>query len=521
MKIFLLKLLIFIFLLSYSEISADLPVILQPDGKENLNKSRQGPRSNQQFEINFSIEPFYDVNTFRLIVVLEFHGDKSGETKLFMPNGSDFNSVKYLKPLSPNTFIIDTDKPEYKTVKYQPGSSVRIYYQFEEARDGELELGNHYMAIINKQYFHFLGDTFFILPAWDENTECSFRIVWNHLPANWNITNSFGVNEKYQELKLSLWKFRHSVFTGGDFKIVQRYIAGEAVCIAIRGKWKFPEDQLGDLIRDILIEERNFWSDHNFPFFLITVLPLSQGGEQSGIVRFNSYSLFLSNNRSIDFRLKQLLSHDLFHTWIGEKIQFAEPEQLVYWFKEGFTDYYANLLLLRAKLISLDEYIDQYNAILETYYTSSMRFEKNERLINEFWSDKDLTKLPYQRGQIFAHNLNYIIYKNSSGKKSLDHLMRDLMARCLNESLIISNGSLSALIRFYAGDQILSEMMRTLNSGAVLKTIPEALGPCFKMDIDSRKKLIIFGEQYDVPSYKLKSDNQQTDKNCLGWFGAN
>jgi hypothetical protein len=76
------------------------------------------------------------------------------------------------------------------------------------------------------------------------------------------------------------------------------------------------------------------------------------------------------------------------------------------------------------------------------------------------------------------------------------------------------------LIRFYAGDQILSDIMRTLNSGAVLKTIPEALGPCFKMEIESKRKLIIFGEQYDIPSYQLKNENQQIDKSCLSWFGV-
>ena len=520
MKKFLLTLFSTILFLSFIETFAGTSIIPLTDANKESNKSKQSQRNSRPLEINYSIEPFYDLNSFRLIVVLEFKGDKSGETKIILPNSPDLHSVKYLKALSPNAYILDTDKPEYKIVKHQPGSSVRIYYQFEESRDGDLELGNHYMAIVNKNYFHFLGETFFIVPAWDSNTEYNFKIMWSHLPTNWNLANSFGVNEKYQEFKLSLWKFRRSIFAGGDFMIIPRFIGKDVVYIAMRSNWKFSEDQFCDLVRDIIIEERNFWNDYSSKYFLVNLLPISGGEEQGGIVRDNVYSLFLSADRTIDISMKRLLSHDIFHTWIGEKVQFADPEQLVYWFKEGFTDYYADLLLLRAKLISLDEYVDQYNTILETYYTSPMRYEKNERLINEFKSDKDLNRLPYQRGQIFAHNLNYAISKNFSRKKSLDDLMRDLLSRCINESLIISNGSLSALIRFYAGDQILSEMMRTLNSGGVLRAIPEALGPCFKMDIDSRKKLIIFGEQYDIPSYKLKNENQPTDKNCLGWFGV-
>lgn len=509
-----------IIFLSFIKISAGTSIAHSPEENKGSITSEQSQRNSRSLEINYSIEPFYDLNSFRLIIVLEFKGDKSGETKIILPNSPDLNSIKYLKTLSPDSYILDTDKPEYKIIKHQPGSSVRIYYQFEESRNGNLELGNHYMAIVNKGYFHFLGETFFIVPAWDLNSECSFKIMWNHLPQNWNLANSFGVNEKYQEFKLSLWKFRRSVFAGGDFKIIPRFIGKDVVYIAMRSNWKFSEDQFCDLVRDILIEERNFWNDYSCNYFLVNLLPISGGGEQGGIIRDNVYSLFLSADRTIDINMKRLISHDIFHTWIGEKVQFANPEQLVYWFKEGFTDYYADLLLLRAKLISLDEYVDQYNTILETYYTSPMRYEKNERLINEYKSDRDLTRLPYQRGQIFAHNLNFTILKNSSWKKSLDDMMRDLLSRCINESLIISNGSLSALIRFYAGDQILSEMMRTLNSGSVLRVIPEALGPCFRMDIDSRKKLIIFGEQYDVPSYKLKNENQPVDKSCLSWFGV-
>ncbi len=493
-------------------------------GSVNLyeNDSRKIP---QQPDISYSIEPFYDIDAFRLIVVLEFMGDRSGDTKIILPNNfgssTDINGIKFLKPLSSNTYIQDSDKPEIKIVKHTPGTLVRIYYQVEEVRGGDLELGNQNMAIISKQYIHFLGETFFIVPAWDPSIELNIRIVWNHMPSNWNIANSFGINEKFQETKLPLWKFKRSLFAAGDFRIIKKMVDNNPVYTAIRGSWKFSDDQFTDLYSTITKTERDFWNDHNFPFFLITVLPLSGSNDQTGTVRTNSYALFLSKNRTIDIRMKRLLAHEIFHIWIGDKIQFADPEQLVYWFKEGFTDYYAELLLLRSKLISLEDYIDQYNVILETYCTSPMRYEKNERLINEFWSDKDLAHLPYQRGRIFAQNLNYTILKNSSWKKSLDDFMRDLVSRCINESLVISNGSLSALIRFYAGDQILSDIMRTLNSGAVLKTIPEALGPCFKMEIESKKRLIIFGEQYDIPSYQLKNENQQIDKSCLDWFGVN
>ena len=79
-------------------------------------EKEQRTSKGQDFDISYSIEPFYDINIFRFIVVLEFKGDKSGETKILLPNRyggqNNINGIKYLKALSENTNIVDTDKPE-------------------------------------------------------------------------------------------------------------------------------------------------------------------------------------------------------------------------------------------------------------------------------------------------------------------------------------------------------------------------------------------------------------------------
>jgi len=282
--------------------------ISQPGiSSESVNVYESDTRkTSQQPDISYSIEPFYDIDVFRLIVVLEFTGDRSGETKIILPNNfassSDINGIKFLKPLSPNTYIQESDKPETKIVKHTPNTLVRIYYQVEEVRDDDLELGNQNMAIISKQYVHFLGETFFIVPSWDTGIELNIRIVWNHIPSNWNIANSFGINEKSQEIKLPLWKFKRSLFAAGDFRIIKKMIGNNPVYTAIRSSWDFTDDQFADLYSEITKTERDFWNDHNFPYFLITVVQLTGSDDQIGIGRTNSYALFLSKNRTIDLR---------------------------------------------------------------------------------------------------------------------------------------------------------------------------------------------------------------------------
>ena len=492
------------------------------NGSDKKHNSSQN-KEDQNFDLSYSIEPFYDINVFRFNVILEFQSEKSGEIQILLPGNpadwEDKSGVKFLKALSPGTSILDTERPEVKTIKYIPGSPVKICYQIEQTHQDEITFDNHYMPIITKRYFHVFSDMFFVIPIWSLTKEFNIRIAWNHLPSNWNILNSFGVNQKMQDLNIQLWKFKHAVFAGGDFRIVQKLDGTVPLYFGIRGSWGFTDDQICDLSRDIISGERKFWNE-DASTRLEIILPVEGYEVQIAETRSDAISLFLSSTRKIDYRLKHSLARDYFQNWIADGIVYAEPQPLVYWFQKGFSNYYARLILLRTGLITLDEYVDDFNTILDRYFTSPMRYEKNERLVKEYWTDPDLQMLPSLRGDIFAHNLNYDIIRNSQAGKSLDDLMRDLYNRCHTESLIISNGSLSAMIRYYAGDAALAHLMRTLNSKVETKVVPGALGPCFQLEIQAYRRFWILGEYYEVPVFRYIDRNNRT-LNCIGWFQIN
>lgn len=105
----------------------------------------------------------------------------------------------------------------------------------------------------------------------------------------------------------------------------------------------------------------------------------------------------------------------------------AQNNRTVAWFTEGFTNYYANLTLLRAKLITVDEYIKRYNETLVAYYSSSARSATVKEVQEGFWKNHDIQLIPYQQGEIIAHNWNAKIKQESNNKKSLDDLMRALI----------------------------------------------------------------------------------------------
>ncbi len=473
--------------------------------------------------LSYSIEPYYETNGFRLIVVMEFKGEKSGETKLILPENSLSNyenkAIKVLKPLSSDTYFIDTDKPEIKIVKYNPGTLVKIYYQIEQISYSEPEVGTAYTALLNKKYIHFLGETFFITPDWDSSEEYNIQIFWNKMPQNWNLANSFGINQKFQTVKIPLWKFKNALFVGGDFRILRRMVYNNPVYVAIKGKWSFTDAQFCDLVQQIRREQTDFWSDSNNPFLLITLLPILGSDNQIGIVRYNSYSICLSKERQIDFKLKMLVANKSFRYWLGGKIKARGPEVLLYWFIEGFSEFYARLILLRSNQITFDEYLEDYNEVLEEYAKSPYQNVKNEVMEENYWTDNDFNRLPILRGDIIAHNLNSAIISNTDQAKCLDDLMLEIFKRSKSESFFVSSGSLYNLIRFYAGEQTLSDITKSLNSGVPLKIYSNALGPCFTIQTEYSRKYWLFGPLYEINSYVTKDDNEILDKDCFSTLG--
>jgi predicted metalloprotease with PDZ domain len=107
-----------------------------------------------------------------------------------------------------------------------------------------------------------------------------------------------------------------------------------------------------------------------------------------------------------------LFARELFHAWnpqrLGgfEEVGGVEDERL-YWFSEGFTDYYASLLLLRAGLISLDDYLARYNSSIKDYYASPVRLLTAAEMVQKRRTNGDAERLFYQWGCLLAQLRGY------------------------------------------------------------------------------------------------------------------
>ena len=188
--------------------------------------------------------------------------------------------------------------------------------------------------------------------------------------------------------------------------------------------------------------------------------------------------LFRDRGRALDFGFRYVLAHELFHTWNAGEIR----SDGLYWFSEGFTDYYARLLLLRAGLISTDEYARDVNRVGREYAQSPARNRPGDEATRGFYAGSDLSRLPYQQGMLLAARWNAQIRTATNGRFSLDDALRDLRrsARAADAPVTASDVT-GAVLKYAPHADPLGDVRRVVAQGGTLDPEPGALGPGFAL----------------------------------------
>src|SRR5258708_7739898 len=140
----------------------------------------------------------------------------------------------------------------------------------------------------------------------------------------------------------------------------------------------------------------------------------------------------------------------------------------MYWFSEGFTEYYAVKLNHKNGIMSQNDYVDHINEILIDYFSSPVHNASNETIVKKFWTDPKIQRLPYVRGFTLALYLDTKIQSKSEGL-SLDNFMHDLLELTKRTGEPFSLDDLSNLITKYINQEELHTIKNYINSG---KSIP-------------------------------------------------
>jgi predicted metalloprotease with PDZ domain len=142
-----------------------------------------------------------------------------------------------------------------------------------------------------------------------------------------------------------------------------------------------------------------------------------------------------------------LVAHEYFHNWNVKRLRPVELGPFDYetenyvrtlWVAEGFTDYYADVLVRRTGLSTLDEYFDGLSGQIEAVQTrpgrlvTAVEMASYDTWIKQYRPDENTSNTTidyYPKGAVIAFLLDAKIRKASGGTKTLDDAMQVALQR--------------------------------------------------------------------------------------------
>ncbi|HEX4956743.1 MAG TPA: M1 family aminopeptidase [Lacibacter sp.] len=397
-------------------------------------------QQNRLSNLTYTIKVLPKAGQFR--IVLEFIAGNESSTVIQLPKqfGSFTNAFRYVtiqKGLNIESVSYNGSDSSVVLLQHKPGQRINFDYLLKNALTDSLP-GRQpaYSIIIKPNYFNIAGHVFFAYPKKDSAKAVNIKINWLNFPKGWSNINSFGYNYATQTLPgIPMPLFVSSIWCGGDFRVYPFTVNQKPVYFALRGKWRFKDRDMLQMIQQTIAAQRSFWNDYNINHYTVTLMPFLTENEFSysyqGTGLTNSFATWATNNKQTSpSGLMYLYNHELMHHWIGNMIENEQPEELHYWFSEGFTDYFTWKNMLESRFITKAEYHRSFDSILTVHYSNPLHTIGNNRIREEFWTNDQVQKLPYNRGRIFAFYLDTLLIKQTIGKVNLKKIMVELLQLC-------------------------------------------------------------------------------------------
>lgn len=322
-------------------------------------------------------------------------------------------------------------------------------------------------------------------PEGPSNTPVRCEIRWEGFPADWRMISSWSIDRREESVETTLRGLRKAVFAGGDLRIAK---SKGGLVLVTRGKWPFSDESALNRIDRIAEFQTAVWRDEGAPGHKVFLIPSTQSWNGEG--RTNSLIMEGNPDTYDPANFSRLLSHELFHEWNPRRLN-TEDEEL-YWFTEGFTDYYAVATLWRSGIWNFDQVVQDFNHMARSYYSSSARNLTPGRMVESRQSNYDAGRLPYQQGYLLAFHW-------SVRGNSLDPLMRTLLA---DHREPLSNARIAKALRAMGIEKAEEEIRRFVVEGKTIELRSNLWADCAA---ETKAEFRMFDIGFDwTPSDKTK-----------------
>jgi predicted metalloprotease with PDZ domain len=219
----------------------------------------------------------------------------------------------------------------------------------------------------------------------------------------------------------------------GDLISFGQLSSGSTVSGALRvqlvtfGALSAQQQEVLAVVEKVASHYNSLFPDSKPASYLVALIP---GEEADGEAYAHGFASTMKAPLKVSERIvwADVIAHEMFHYWNGRQLRAAVKDGELEWFNEGFTEYFANLALMRTGQISQEDFLHKVAANIGQYeyFLASGLF--NGVPIRKAGEKKGRNRFGvYASGWVIAFVLDQEIRRNSGEQKSLIDLMRRLL----------------------------------------------------------------------------------------------
>lgn len=379
--------------------------------------------------LSYKIKPVPQNDRTDLEISVEFKAEKVGALKIKLPTDNfgtpDLHKFVTRFAGEKGTLVTAGENEREKIVTAARDGNVALRYTI--SYDPKVMDDFAFAPNTGAKYFHVAGCQW-LLHIGDDAQKRIFRIEIIDAPENWKFYSSKAANAEKLELETSYNELISAPVGGGEYAHQFRVKTGR-VSVFVHGEYDIPRKQIYSSIERIVRLQRRWFDDYSQREFTIAVAPRS--GVVAGYAPSNSFILFVKRDTSAE-QLNRIIAHELFHTWLPNKIEIVQDKKFsgirYEWFTEGFTDYFARKILTEAGLMNETRFADSINQDILSVADnphSSKSYDELVELVKANKYDSAAKKLAYFRGALIALDWDARIKKRDKNN-DLSAFVREL-----------------------------------------------------------------------------------------------
>lgn len=225
---------------------------------------------------------------------------------------------------------------------------------------------------------------------------------------------------------------------------------------------------------------RQYFSDASVvPFTLLLVTDSRPAGDFDVARRTSSVLVRVGPSQTYNGPLRVAIGQQVLREWIGSTLFVGDPGDpgRSRWFAGGVARYVARELCFRFGLMTPAEYLAEVDELERIALASSEASRSNDELARQ--TSGAAVALQMARGAWHAADVDARLRAKSGGKRSLDHVLRELYARAKKSGRPLPESDWTAMLKSELGDDAVERFERSVMRGEPPPLPSDALGRCF------------------------------------------